>query len=48
VFEIGVGNVSGSAEVVLTDDDIVYVSGDEFVVPQIFRNGFLDEVLSAR
>lgn len=48
VFEIGVGNVSGSAEVVLTDDDIVFVSGDEFVVPQIFRNGFFDEVLSSR
>lgn len=48
VFEIGVGKVSGSAEVVITDDDIVYVSGDEFVVPQIFRNGFLDEVLASR
>lgn len=48
VFEIGVGNVSGTAEVVITDDDIVYVSGDEFVIPQIFRNGFLDEVLAAR
>jgi hypothetical protein len=48
VFELGAGSVSGSAEVELTDDDIVFVSGDEFVIPQIYRAGYFEQVLASR
>jgi hypothetical protein len=48
VKNIGVQNLSGVAEVDLTGDEIVYVSGDAFVVPQIYMNGYADEVLENR
>lgn len=48
VKNIGVQSLSGVAEVDLTGDEIVYVSGDAFVVPQIYMNGYADEVLENR
>lgn len=48
IFELGAGSVSGTAEVALEEDDIVFVSGDEFVVPQIYRAGYFEQVLLSR
>lgn len=44
ITNLGVGSVTGSAIVALEDDDLVWVSGDEFVLPQIYRNGLAEEV----
>lgn len=44
---MGVGSVTGSAIVRIVSDDLVYVSGDEFVIPQIYRNSLLEAVLGA-
>lgn len=41
---LGAGNVSGSAVVKLEGDEITFVSGDQFVIPQVYRNGLADEV----
>jgi len=48
VKNIGVQSLSGVAEVDLTGDEIAYISGDAFVVPQIYMNGYADEVLENR
>jgi hypothetical protein len=48
VKNIGVQSLSGTAEVTLTGDEIIYVSGDAFVIPQIYMNGYADEVLENR
>jgi hypothetical protein len=48
IFELGAGSASGSAEIEMTDDDIVFVSGDEFVIPQIYRAGYLEQVLASK
>ena len=47
IFDLGAGSSSGTAEVDLTDE-IVFVSGDEFVVPQIYRAGYFEQVLASR
>jgi hypothetical protein len=48
VKNIGVQSISGVAEVDLSGDEIIYISGDAFVVPQIYMNGYADEVLENR
>jgi hypothetical protein len=48
IFNVGAGSVSGSAEVEITDEDIVFVSGDPFVPAQIFRAGYFEQVLASR
>lgn len=47
VTNIGAGSVTGSAVVCKRGDEIVYVSGDEFVIPQIYRNSLSGAVLNA-
>lgn len=41
---LGEAKVSGSAVVKLQDGEIEFVSGDGFVIPQIYRNGLAEEV----
>lgn len=48
VKNLGPQMLSGSAEVSLTEDEIVFVSGSEWVVTQIYRNGYAQEVLDNR
>ena len=47
IQNLGIGNVSGSAVVALVDGELIWVDGDEFVIPNIYRNGLADEVLEA-
>lgn len=47
INDFGAGGVSGSAVVLVDDGDLVYVSGDEFVIPQAFRGGIVPEVINA-
>jgi hypothetical protein len=44
---MGVGSVSGTAVVNIVDDgtDLEFVEGDAFVIPQIYRNGYLEQVI---
>lgn len=44
ITNLGVGSVTGSAIVALVDDDLIWVDGDEFVLPQVYRNGIAEEV----
>jgi hypothetical protein len=48
IKDLGPQSLSGTAEVDLSKGDITYVSGDEFVIPQIYVNGLADEVLETR
>jgi hypothetical protein len=47
IHGMGVGSVSGEATVRLVGDDLEYVAGDEFVIPQVFRNGYADKILNS-
>lgn len=45
LFDVGPGSVSGSATVREKDGELVYLSGDAFVVPQAYRNGYAEEII---
>lgn len=45
LHNVGAGNISGSAEVKLAGDELMFVDGDEFIVPQTYRNGLAEEVI---
>ena len=45
INSMGVGSVSGTAVVQITSDDLLFVDGDEFVIPQIYRNGYLEQIV---
>ncbi|CAB4149200.1 hypothetical protein UFOVP536_53 [uncultured Caudovirales phage] len=45
INNMGIGSLTGSATVRVDGDDLVFVSGDEFVIPQIYRNGVHDAVM---
>jgi hypothetical protein len=47
IYSMGVGAVSGEAIVKVVSNDFEYVSGDEFVIPQIFRNGYAERILGS-
>jgi hypothetical protein len=42
---IGAGSVSGNAIVQITSDDLLFIDGDEFVIPQVYRNGYLEQIV---
>jgi hypothetical protein len=44
---MGVGLVNGEATVNIVDNELEYVAGDEFVIPQIYRNGYADKVVNS-
>jgi hypothetical protein len=48
IKSLGPQGLSGVAEVDLSDGEITYISGDEFVIPQIYMNGLAEEVLENR
>jgi predicted transcriptional regulator len=45
IHSMGTGLVSGSAVVQITSDDLVFIDGDEFVIPQVYRNGYLEQIV---
>jgi hypothetical protein len=47
INSMGVGLVSGEATVKIVGNELEYVDGDEFVVPQIYRNGYADKVVNS-
>ena len=50
VFGLGVGNVSGSAHILIDDGnprEIVFVDGNPAVVPAIYREGFAEEIINS-
>ncbi len=48
ITNLGDASVSGSALVKVTEDyELVYVSGDGFVVPQVYRSGVAEDVIKA-
>lgn len=42
---VGAGSVSGNAIVQITSDDLLFIDGDEFVIPQVYRNGYLEQIV---
>jgi len=42
---LGAGAVSGSAIVAGVDGELIYVDGDPFVVPQVYRNGLAEDII---
>lgn len=44
---LGAGKISGSAEVTIQDGEIDYVSGDQFVIPTLYREGIAEEVIAS-
>ena len=47
ISDFGSASVSGSAVVLSDNGELVFVSGDEFVIPQVIRNGVVAEVINA-
>ena len=47
VTSLGAGAVSGTAVVASVDGDLMYVDGDAFVVPQVYRNGISEDIIKA-
>lgn len=47
IHAMGVGSVSGSAVVRIESGDLVFIEGDEFVIPQVYRNGYLEQIVQS-
>jgi hypothetical protein len=47
IYGMGVGAVSGEAIVKVVNQDFEYVAGDEFVIPQVYRNGYAERILNS-
>jgi hypothetical protein len=47
VNNLGAGAISGTAVVASVDGDLMYVEGDAFVVPQVYRNGIAEDIIKA-
>lgn len=47
LFDVGPGGVSGSAVVREENGDLVHISGDAFVVPQAYRNGYAEDIIKS-
>lgn len=45
IHELGPGAVSGSAEVKVVNNELTFIGGDAFVVPQVYRNGLSEQVV---
>ncbi len=43
--DVGPGSVSGAAVVREVNGELVHVDGDEFVIPQAYRQGYAEEIL---
>lgn len=50
IFEVGVGNITGSAQIVIDDGnprEIVFVDGNPAVVPAVYREGYAEEIIAS-
>jgi hypothetical protein len=47
INSMGAGSVSGTAVVKVETDDLLFVDGDEFVISQIYRNGYLEQIVQS-
>ena len=47
VFGIGIGNIRGHAHIIIQDGEIIFVDGDESVVPAVYRDNYAEEILSS-
>lgn len=47
VFGIGIGNIRGHAQVIIDDGDIIFVEGDESVVPAVYRDNYAPEIIAS-
>jgi hypothetical protein len=47
VFGIGIGNIRGHAQVIIDDGDIIFVEGDESVVPAVYRDNYAEEIIQS-
>jgi CubicO group peptidase (beta-lactamase class C family) len=45
IHNLGAGGVTGTAIVAAPEDELIYVDGDPFVVPQVYRNGIAQEII---
>lgn len=45
ISKIGDSDVAGSAVVSLAGDNLEFISGDQFVIPQVYRNNFAEYVI---
>ena len=47
IENMGIGSVTGTAVVDVVGEDLDFVEGDAFVIPQIYRNGYLEQVIAS-
>jgi len=47
ISNMGAGGVTGQANIQLNGSDIEFNDGDPFVVPQVYRNGLANEIVTA-
>lgn len=47
IQNVGPGNVTGSATVKIIGEELEFVDGDMFVIPQVYRNGLLEGILQS-
>jgi hypothetical protein len=50
VFGIGIGNIRGHAHILIDDGtprEIVFVDGDESVVPAVYRDNYAEEIIQS-
>lgn len=47
VYSLGSANLTGKALVSITDGEITYLSGDEFVVPVVYRENLVEEIVKS-
>lgn len=47
ISNLGAGAISGTAVVASVEDELIYVDGDAFVVPQVYRNGLAKDIIKA-
>lgn len=45
IHNLGAGGVTGTAIVAAPQDELIYVDGDPFVVPQVYRNDIAREII---
>lgn len=47
VFGIGIGNIRGHAQIIIQDGEIIFVEGDESVLPAIYRDNYAEEIIAS-
>jgi hypothetical protein len=48
VRNLGPTNINGWVEVTISDGDMTYKSGDEFVIPALYRAGVVNDIVNSR